>query len=179
MATKTLDLTPDELVGVLDALDVPFLAGGVPSATVSPAELLKGLANAPEARLRAAIIPLLLRHPEFATGASVAASALTGTARWTLELFYTAAALLQRKYAARLYAQFGAQPALPDLFRAELRLGPSADVESALRRLGERHTALVGLTANWVGTYEHTAECFIEYVERRARWTTPMQRRAA
>src|SRR5262245_43754863 len=95
----------DELVGALDALDVPFLMNGVQNEnalTITPAELLQGLAQSLDARVRSAIIPLLLRHPEFAHEARVAAPRVQGQPQYALECFYTAAMLLQRKYAERL-----------------------------------------------------------------------------
>jgi hypothetical protein len=61
--------TDAELVELLNQLDVPFLAGGAPvgrSSSVTPSVLLARLAASPEARLRLAAIPLLLRHPELA-----------------------------------------------------------------------------------------------------------------
>ncbi len=138
MQTQLIDFTPAELVGALDALDVPFLAGGAPIAQLSPIELLQGLAGAPEARLRSAIIPLVLRHPEFSTDARAADEALSDLARITCECFYTAAVLLQRKYRDRLVRVFGAQTSLPDWFSAALGITLSTDGDASLRALGER-----------------------------------------
>ncbi|MBI4672665.1 MAG: hypothetical protein HY741_13485 [Chloroflexi bacterium] len=161
----------DELVGALDALDVPFLMGGVQNETalaLSPAALLQGLASAPEARMRSALIPLLLRHPELAKEAQVASTRLTGQPRDTLELFYTAALLLQRKYAARLARLFGAQAALPDLYSQALHIDLTDNVEASLARVGARHAELRGLNMNWVGGYEHAVRTWLALVELRA-----------
>lgn len=166
--------TADELVGALDARGVPFLTGGVQSAralALTPTELLLGLARDQDARVRLAVIPLLLRHPEFAAQAQEAAARLSGDARRTFELFYTAARLLQQKYSAPLDDLLGTQPSLPDLFSGELGLVLSSDVEAARRQLAERHAALLGLSANWAGTYEHAAKKFIRFLELRAQWT--------
>jgi len=161
-----------ELVGALDALDVPFLTNGAQTEralALTPAELLQGLAQSSEARVRSAIIPLLLRHPEFADGARLATARLQGQPQFTLELFYTAALLLQKKYAARLARLFGAQETLSDLFSATLQIELTNDVEQALACVGERHTLLSGLRMNWTGGYEHAARTWLDYVEFRAR----------
>lgn len=170
--------TPAELVGALNALDVPFLAGGGPSAYLSPDELIANLVCAPEARLRAAIIPLMLRHPEFSPDARHADQALSGLARVTCECFYTAAVLLQRKNRARLIRLFGAQSSLPDWFSATLGLTLSEDADASLRGLGARHTALTGLSINWVGTYLHTTERFLRHCEVEAKWNQQFRRAA-
>jgi len=166
-------LSPDELVSTLDTLDVPFLAGGEQSAvppSLTPVELLTALAQAREARLRSAIIPMLLRHPEFAPHARAAATRLSGLPRVTLQCFYTAALLLQRKYVARLKRLLGAQPSLPDWFSADLGVSLSEDETTLLGELSERHAALTGLPINWAGTYEHAVERLIKRLENQARW---------
>ena len=171
--------TPTELVGALDALNVPFLAGGALHATLSPVELLQSLACAPEARLRSAIIPLVLRHPELSAEARSAVLGLSGAARVTHECFYTAAVFLQRKYRERLARVFGAQISLPDWFGAELGLALFTDADAGLRALGERQAALTDLPINWVGTYLHAAERFIRHCEVEAQWNPQLHRRAA
>jgi hypothetical protein len=166
-------LTSDELVGALDALDVPFLVGGIQdeaARALTPAELMEGLAQSPEARVRSALIPLLLRHPEFAEAALLAAGHLQPPARYTLELSYTAALLLQRKYAERLSHLLGVQPDLPDLFSKPLGIELPEDGEVSLQRLGQRHAQLTGLDLNWIATYEHAAKRLIKHFENRERW---------
>jgi len=44
-------------------------------------------------------------------------------------------------------------------------------VNTALHQLAERHAALIGLNANWAGSYEHAAKKFIRFLELRVRWT--------
>ena len=164
-------LSADELVGALDALDVPFLMGGVQNETalaLSAATLFQGLASASEARVRSAIIPLLLRHPEMGDDVRDASARLNGQPRETLQLFYTAAMLLQRKYAARLARLFGAQAALPDLFSQTLQIDLNKDIEESLARVGARQAELRGLRLNWVVTFEHAACTFIKHMELQA-----------
>jgi hypothetical protein len=55
--------TPAQLVAALDSLGVPFLRGASGSAvTLEPVALLAALVASNEARLRLALIPLLLAH---------------------------------------------------------------------------------------------------------------------
>ncbi len=130
---------------------------------------MEGLAQSSEARIRSALIPLLLRHPELHGYARLAAANLP-PARHTLGLYYTAAALLQEKYRERLVSLFGAQPRLPDLFSHELDLVLSDNVEESLARLAGRHAQLTRLELNWIATYKHAAERLIDYSEKKRRW---------
>lgn len=60
-------ISANGLVTELNRLGVPFLTGGEPgraAASLSPEELVVGLTTQPDARLRLALIPLLLVHPE-------------------------------------------------------------------------------------------------------------------
>ncbi len=173
---SAVPLTADELVGALDALGVRFLTGGEPSPRahgLTPADLLAQLAAQPDARLRLATIPLLLRRPEFAVAAPAAAEQITGQARWTLKLYYTAAVLLQRRYRHPFNRLLGAQPPLPDLFGSELGVSLASDPQECLRQLGERHATLTGLSINWAGTYDHAAQRLIKRLEHEAIWATP------
>ena len=59
----------DQLANALHFLGVNFIVAdhGIPETIHKhPAQLIKALAQSKEARLRLAIIPLLLGHPEFA-----------------------------------------------------------------------------------------------------------------
>lgn len=166
-----IQVTEDELVGALDLLDVPFLIGGVQddtAHTLAPAALMAGLAQARSARVRSALIPLFLRHPEFSDQASIAVANLTGVARNTLQLSYTAAFLLQKEYSERITCLFGGQPQLLDLFSRVLDVELGDDLNESLARLGKRNAELSGLDINWVGGYKHAALTWLEYVEWRA-----------
>lgn len=176
-----IHVSPDELVGALDALDVPFLTGGIQNdvaRALTPAEIMEGLAQSPEARVRSALIPLLLRHPEFSDAARLAAAHLPPPSRHTLELFYTAAVLHQRKRGERLRRLLGSQPTLPDLFGRLLGIELSDGAEESLRRLAQRHAELSGLELNWIATYEHATERLIKHFENRERWAQIERARA-
>jgi hypothetical protein len=137
---------------------------------LSPPELLAGLAQHPEARIRLALIPLLLHQPHFAADVAPVAARLSQPARRTLKLFYTAAMLLQRLHAARLQTLLGPHQPLPDLFSAELGLPATDNIQVQLKYLAARHQALTGLDANWLGTYTHAAARFLTRLEKEARW---------
>lgn len=69
MQIDLVQLSPNQLVAELNRLDVYFLqdeTAPVMTAPMPPATLIMQLATSDEARLRLALIPLLLRHPEFA-----------------------------------------------------------------------------------------------------------------
>ena len=165
--------TADELICALNALGVHFLVGGesVGASPLPPARLLAGLAEQTDARLRLAIVPLLLCRPEFAHAVSEAAARLTEPAWTTLKLFYTAAVLLQQEYAVQLRSLLGRWEPLPGLFSQELQVPSTGSPEARLRRLGERHRVSSGLAANWIGTYRYAAERLIKRKEWEARWT--------
>lgn len=162
----------DELIGTLNALGVHFLAGGesVGASPLPPARLLAALAEQTDARLRLAIVPLLLCRPEFAHAAPEAAAHLAEPARTTLKLFYTAAVLLQQEYEAQLRDLLGRYDPLPDLFSEELQVPLAGGPEARLKRLSERHRVSSGLAANWIGTYRYAAERLIKRKEWEAQW---------
>jgi hypothetical protein len=166
-------LSANQLVTELNGWGVHFVTGGDAGSnapTLSPAELLAYLARQSEARLRLALIPLLLCHPEFASAVTEALSRLNEPAQAILKLYYTAAVLLQYIYRARLRDLLGPSASLPDLFSTELLLPPTARPTIRLKHLGERHRALSGLAANWVGTYTHAAERLLTRLEKEVQW---------
>jgi len=162
----------EELVGTLNALDVPFLSGGIKSTQkIVPAQLIAGLAMQPDARLRLALIPLLLSRPDLAPTAVLEANSyLSGVAAFNLKLFYTAALLLQETYQSKLDELLGQRQTLPNLFGEKLAIAPTGSAETRLRELGERHKALIGVRANWVGTYHHGAKRLIKRLECEIQW---------
>lgn len=164
----TYPITGDLLVSELWARDVPFLMGEQtsPAPLLDPATLIQSLAQSDEARVRMALIPLFLRHPEFSGEAEKADKVLLPSDQLYLRFYYTAAVLLQKKYWERLVKIFGKQAQLPDLFSETLGISLDADPDVALAQLGKRHQVLSARTINWLETYEHGAERFIKYVEK-------------
>lgn len=172
---KTSQLSPADLAHVLDVVDVPFVAGGsqsTKSRMPQPAALLAALASCEEARLRLALIPLLLRHPEYARHARSALCQMIPSAKIGFKCYYTAAVLLQRKYRERLTALLGDTVLLPDLFSGEVGMKDCSDPEQDLRALADLQKALTGRLINWQGTYEHGAQRLLRTLEGRKRCQT-------
>ncbi len=135
-----------------------------------PINLISGLAASNEARLRLALIPLFLEHPEFAGHVRAAAQKLDASARITLQCYYSAAVWLQQEYRSRLNALLGQKPSLPDHFSNDLEILFTPDAEENLRLLAERHQILSGMRLNWFGTYQHAAQRWLSHAEREKQW---------
>lgn len=164
----------DRLVTELNRLGVHFVTGGEPEQAVPPlppAELLASLAAQSEARLRLALIPLLLVHPELTTAVPEALDRLSEREQMTLKLFYTAAAILQQCHAEQLRALLGRCDLLPDRFARELGIPTTGDCLDRLKQLGEQHQALSGLAINWVGTYRHAADRLLRQLSLEMQWS--------
>jgi len=164
--------TAEQLVSQLNNLGVHFVTGGDPAPVtpLPPADLMAELARQPEARLRLALIPLLLSYPDYGAAAPECAAQLNPPSRTTFQLFYTAAVLLQQIYAAQLRVLLGPQPALPDLFSADLGVPAEENPQRRLYHLALRHRALTGLATNWYGTYLHAVERYFAPCAKEALW---------
>lgn len=162
---------PTELVDALNTLGVIFLRGGdgVP-VTIAPDTFIAALAASPEARLRMALIPLLLTHPEFAADVDEALQSLSLDAGIVLRCYYTAAYWLQAKYRARLVSVCGLKAQLPNLFSAELNMAGYTEPDAALRALAVRQQEMTGRVLNWHGTYGHAAQSWLRFMEHKNRW---------
>lgn len=175
VSTVSSGIYPSEatLAAELARLGLPFVtssAEDVASISPSPEELIAALASSKEARLRMALIPLFVVHPEYAQYVTGVADGLVGQMRITLVCYYTAAMLLQRKHAQRL-AQLGlGSTELPDLFGHYLELPLSGDMDGLLLRLAERQAQMSGRSLNWYGTYAHAIERLIRRRELEAVW---------
>ena len=100
----------EELVAELELLGVRYLSrqSSYQASRVRPPEtLLADLVRQPSARVRAAVIAVLLAHPEYADAVPVALEQLLPAERLTLQSFYAAAVLLQQEHADRLRAFLG------------------------------------------------------------------------
>lgn len=170
VTARAAGITGTELVDALNQLDVPFLAGGSTGGgphRVFPATLLAALAGSQEARLRLALIPLLLRHPEFDSSVDAALVEMPASAVVGFQCYFAAAVLLQRKYWERLQIFVTPMTPLSPHFFGELALEHHCDPEEGLKLLAERQALLSGQQINWRGTYEHAAQRFLTHMERR------------
>ncbi len=153
----------EQLATALYALGVNFIRGrredGDKSLHDQPARLIAALAQSGEARLRLALIPLFLEHPEFASHVRAVAAQLAPPARLTLQCYYSAAVWLAKKYQLPI--------SLPDLFSQDLNLSPADDPQENLHALAARHTELSGSYVNWLATYQHAEQIWRKGWERR------------
>jgi hypothetical protein len=167
---RNSSITGEQLANSLHALGVEFIMGGNESGEnlrSNPAGLIAALVRSREARLRLALIPLFLEHPEFSAHVQAAASNLPNTARLTLQCYYTAAVWLQQKHRERLQSLIGNQPPLADIFGRELSLQSTNDPAENLQKLAHRHQELGGEKVNWLGTYQHAAYVWLKGLENR------------
>ena len=164
-------LAGDRLVAELERLGLRYLSRGPlpePIAPLAPEALISGLAASPEARLRAALVPLFLWRPDYAGAALAVSEGLNDKARIKLLCYYSAAVALQRRYVERgVEAHLGAhgRAPLPDLFASALGLPPMVDPTIRLSVVAERHAQLSGESINWLGTYENAASTFLRFAE--------------
>jgi hypothetical protein len=134
----------------------------------SPDTLLVDLIRQPSARVRSAVIAVLLAHSEYAAAVPAALEQLGPTERLTLQLFYTAAVLLQQEHAERLRAFVVDR--LPDQFSAELGLPETVSPRERLEALGRQHRQRTQAHVNWTGTYESVVQHLLRSWELEARW---------
>ncbi len=153
-------ITGDQLTSALHVLHVKFIFGGDSndaSLHKKPTRLIAALAESGEARLRLALIPLFLQHPEFARHVRAAAKQLKASARLTLQCYYTAAVFLAQIHQLSVR--------LPDYFSQELLLKTMKDPQANLGMLADQHRQLSGETVNWLGTYQHAAKVWMRALE--------------
>jgi len=153
----------EELVAELELLGVRYLSrqsSYQASHVRSPEALLPDLVRQPSARVRAAVIAVLLAHPEYADGMPAALERLGPRERLTLQSFYAAAVLLQQKHAHRLRELMGMRwrplPHLPEA-TPQLNLPDEGTPGERLCSLGREHQRWSGTMVNWTGTYEQVA----------------------
>lgn len=159
--TTPSTVSGDQLANALQALGVNFIMGGQAKKEAlhkRPRRLLAALAQSDEARLRLALIPLFLEHPEFARHVRAVAKQLDPSARLTLQCYFTAALWLAQTIPARRIS-------LPDLFSKELDLSITDDPEKNLRTLAKRQRELSGMSVNWFGTYQHAVQTWRKGLE--------------
>jgi hypothetical protein len=166
--STSLSFSEDQLVSELWARDVQFLMGKAltDAPILSPESLLKSLVQSNEARVRLSLIPLLLRHPEFASEAEAVDRELSNSdPQLFFRCYYTAAMLFQQIYNEPLSRYFGSQPKLPDMFSIKLGATLTQDLEISLLELAKRHEILSGHKVNWIGTYKHATDIWLRHLE--------------
>ena len=123
-----------------------------------------------DARMRLALIAVLLQRPEFALEADDVLAMLTNDYQPIFKLYYTAACYLQSKYHEQLENLLGHVQTIPDLFSEQLNLATGDSVEKNLQRLALRHKEITDLDVNWYGTYHHAAKRVMTRLRREREW---------
>ncbi|MFW6135965.1 MAG: type IV toxin-antitoxin system AbiEi family antitoxin domain-containing protein [Chloroflexota bacterium] len=165
----------EELIAELELLGVRYLsrqASYQAQEVRSPERLLVDLVRQPHARVRTAVIALLLAHPQYAEAVPAALDRLPQQDRLTLGSLYTAAVFLQREHADRLRPLVGDPWRwLPDLLCEELGLPAVGSPREKLRLLDREMRYRTGATVNWMGSYEAAAKKFMRDRERETAWS--------
>jgi hypothetical protein len=154
-------ITGEQMTSALHILGVNFLFGDTNADALlhkHPDQLISALAESREARLRLSLIPLFLEHPEFSKHVRKTVQGLSESAQVTLQCYYTAAVLLQRKHRAKLDLLAGKKQSLPDLFSQKMGLLMTTNPEQDLQALAKRQEILSGMRINWLGTYQHAMQ---------------------
>jgi hypothetical protein len=173
MAIMTQD-EPVEIADLAAALakyDVHYLR--TPTATKSlptdPESLIVNLVKHQSPRAHEALIPLFLRHPEFARYIPSLVQALPHDASLTLRHLYTAAVYLQHLWRGKLEMYFGNVLLLPNYF-GESEWGlPNLTVhygEAGLRVLAEQLQAKTGF--NWLDNYHSVMALYLSQLRLKA-----------
>jgi hypothetical protein len=164
----------EQVVAELAALGVSYLSrqSNSPGDNARPpAQLLADLMQQPNARVREAVIALLLSHPEYAEFVPAALRDLAPGQQLTLKIFYTAAVWLQQEHMQHLMPLVGPRwHLLPDLFSVEFGLRSGLPPTERLAWLGRMQRRKTGVAANWVGTYENVARKLVRSWEIQPQW---------
>jgi len=153
--------TEDSIVAELEQLDIRYLSRRSSEAGLQgrpPATLLADLMRQPSARVREAVIAVLLAQPAYAQAIPAALAQLSASEQLALRFFYSAAVLLQQQYADMLRPYVAERwQGLPDLFSQELGVAMQGAPQERLARLGVAHRAHTRSAVNWTGTYDNVA----------------------
>ncbi|MBL7065838.1 MAG: hypothetical protein ISS49_16805 [Anaerolineae bacterium] len=170
-------LTEEEkLVAELGLLGIRYLSRqtSYQATRVRPPEaLLADLVRQPSARVREAVIAVLLSHPEYAEAVPAALGRLRPPEQLTLQSFYMAAVLLQQEHANRLWPFLAVRWRwLSELHDASAELGVPTEgtPRERLAELGREHRRRAQAMVNWTGTYEQVARQLLRQWEVESRW---------
>ena len=166
--------TEDSIVAELEQLDIRYLSRRSSDAGAQgrpPATLLADLMRQPSARVREAVIAVLLAHPAYAQAVPVALAQLSAPEQLALRFFYSASVLLQRQYADALRPHVAERWLwLPDLFSQELGVTTQGTPQERLGWLGVAHRAHTRSAVNWTGTYDNVARKLLRRWSLEHRW---------
>ena len=164
----------EKLVAELSLLGIRYLSrqSAYQAQQVRPPErLLADLVRQPHARVRAAVIAVLLAHPEYARSMPAALQRLAHSERLLLQAAYMAAVLLQQEHTDLLRPMLGERwQWLPDLASEALGLPNEGGPRERLRVLDQELRRRTQIRVNWMGTYEQVVQKLLRDWERRNSW---------
>lgn len=180
------ELSRDAVVRRLRTYGVTYLAGADPvvgsvkqttgglgladgDGGLEPNDLIAALSVSEDPRLRLALIPLFVLHPELAGNAALLADRLPADQALDLQTFYTAAVYLQAFWWTSLHLYKSELQRLPDLFSGRLGL-PSVDERHGkvgLHALADSHAARSAYPFNWLASYQRTMDMLFEELKLR------------
>jgi hypothetical protein len=161
----------EALVATMTQLDIHYLRTltSAEPLLLEPDTLIAALTQHDSPRVREALIPLFLRHPEFARYVPDLVTVLSPAAGMTLRHLYTAAVYLQRLWWGKLEMYLGEIYPLPNYF-GESEWGLPAPTEhygeAGLRALAEYFQAKTG--DNWRSTYQAAVSVFLNQLRLEA-----------
>ena len=172
-ARINLMMETNQLIDNMNRIGVHFLVDASnPRLTdsLTPAALLAGLAAQSDARMRLALIAVLLQRPDYANYAHEALELLDEPQQLTFKLYYIAAYHLQIAYVNQLNDVLGLSIKLTDYYSEELNIEEDNSVAPELSLLAELHKDITGLPLNWYGTYNSAAQRVISCLKKEQAW---------
>jgi len=163
----------NQLIGEMNRIGVNFVVGDtIPrvATSLSPSELMAGLVAHKDARIRLALIPVLLQHPEYAPEAQNTLNLLDDSQKLNFKLYYTAAYLLQIVYSEELEGLLASFQKIQDNFSEELKVSGDGTALERLKQLAKRHKEITNLSVNWYGTYDHAAKRILARMRKEREW---------
>lgn len=163
----------EQVIAELEQLGIRYLSRqfeAKPNQPCAPHQLLAKLIQQPSSRVRAALISLLLAHPEYAVHVPTTLGLLQDNHLLHFKFFYTAAVYLQAQFESSLRAFMDMRyQTLPDFFSKELRVEGETPL-AKLRSLAHLHSKWNGLHLNWAGTYQNAALHLLRRWEVEKQW---------
>ncbi len=173
MTNNPVQINEEALIAKLSSLGLQFVIGKSKAFLLNDlteVELIAGLVQQSDARLRMALIALFLYRPDLETAVPLTFPILTPNDQLLLKVYYTAAMLLQRIHENRLKQLIPSWHLLPHHFAKSLKLDRTDSPIEQLRQLGYQHREISGVAANWVGTYQFAAQRLMTRLEKEAIW---------
>ncbi|MBI4532106.1 MAG: hypothetical protein HY709_11375 [Candidatus Latescibacteria bacterium] len=172
--TMVSSLSRDTLVEQLRKHGITFLAGGEETGETTDLpvdDVITSLVVSEDPRLRLALIPFFVLHPETARNVATLVERLPATSALDLQTFYTAAVYLQRLWWTRLHFYRKDLPALPDLYSQALGLPPAEERHGkvGLYTLAAWHTRRSAYPFNRLASYQKVMDLLFEQLKLEAR----------